>query len=235
MDGSSFATAAMTTWWLVSDGVVSLEWINFRPFIFQLVVWLLACVSVGITIVVALRNSIPHLRSVLVLASTAVIVGVCGYATPFSWWRPIAYCRLVGGGQFVFNLNNLFAVPWVLGVLGLALAAFSGVAFECPRCGHKAIPFRKIWMKSTFGVHRCPVCGAKCRVQHPVWYLVCGVALPIMSLGLGYRLAGWKEVVDTIAVALLADAWFDYRAIRHFALLRSVEDNEVDTDRTGSA
>jgi len=218
---------AKTTRWLVSGGVLSFDGLGFPPLAIQAAIWLILMLSASAALALLRSDRSRRLWPVALLSGAALIVGCCGYFTPSFWWQPVIFCQTNGEGQLSLNLNTVFALPWLLGVLGLVTLICDRATLSCPGCRRPAISFRRIWLKSTFGTHRCPFCMAECQVEHPTWYWATGASLSVIILAGGFLWAGWTGLVVASSLAIALDAWFDYHMIQAFTLLKSVVEDKT--------
>lgn len=210
-----------TTRWLVYEGTISLEGIRCLPLAIEAAVWLGALLASIVALTLICRTTLRSPAISYVLVAGALVIGYLGLLTPFSFWPRIFYCQTDGDYQFAFELNRLFAAPLAFGAMAL-VATISGNVI-CPTCQKAAIPFRQIWLKSTRHA-RCPRCGARCRLRHPVGFALIGLIPAILVLALGYIVAGYVGFLTLVPVALGANAWLGYYAIRSFGWLRASEE-----------
>jgi hypothetical protein len=200
--------------WLVSDGAISLDGFFYPPLAIQAGLWILLLAGATVAMRLSGDGEPRRLRLAVTLAVATLLIAICGYLTPFSWWPAVGYCQTNGDGQFAFRLNDLFALPWLLATMGLAAAVCSRVSLPCPRCTDGAIAFRKILLRPGFAGHSCPACGTKCRLRHPYLQFAIAVAMTVILLVAGSLAGGQAGFVSAGTLAVFAGAWCDYRLAR---------------------
>jgi hypothetical protein len=82
----------------------------------------------------------------------------------------------------------------------------------CPSCQKNTIPWLKLWMMSGYGSHRCPSCGAICRLQKSWPLKIVVIGLGGFSAFLGVHFQSWTvwaiATIISIAIDVLVDARF---------------------------
>ena len=95
---------------------------------------------------------------------------------------------------------------------------------NCPSCQKNVIPFIKLWLLSGFGTHRCPSCGAICRIRKSWRLKVFSLCLGGLVAFVGFHYRSWTVGVTAFMVALMVDAFVDAR-FRRLDLARPADES----------